>query len=346
MTPLDMHPSACPNEPSLELSGADPSAFVSVSPDGGHRLDLLIQNVSCPGCIAKIESVVSGIDPSVSARMNLSTKRLSVTWSNPALVPSQITGALENQGYVCIPFNGDALADATGAREKTLLKALGVAGFAWANVMLLSVSVWAGAVSDMDAVTRDFFHWVSALIALPAIGYAGQPFFKSAWAAIAARRMNMDVPISLAVLLAAGASVWQASISGPHAYFDAALMLLFFLLVGRYLDERSRAKVGTSAQNLLALQTVSASLVLPDGRIAARPADVLKPGDIVRVVPGDRIPADGVVIEGGSEVDASLISGEADPINVLAGGGCIRRYFGPERRDQGARHGGAIRHLP
>ena len=122
-----------------------------------------------------------------------------------------------------------------------------VCGYA---VLLLSVAVWSGA----EDATRDLFHWISGAIALPTVIFAGQPFFKSARASLRAGRLGMDVPISLALILASSISVYETMMSGHHAYFDAAVMLAFFLLLGRYLDHRTRAVARSAAEELAALE--------------------------------------------------------------------------------------------
>jgi P-type Cu2+ transporter len=176
--------------------------------------------------------------------------------------------------------------------------------------MLLSVSVWAGNVSDMTPETRDLFHWLSALIALPAAAYAGQPFFRNAFRALHARQVNMDVPISIGVSLALGLSVYETAIHAPHAYFDSAIMLLFFLLVGRYLDLAMRRKTRVFAGNLASLKAEFAHRLNASGELIQVPVAALYPGDRVLVRPGERIPADGAVINGTSEIDESLVTGE------------------------------------
>ena len=187
---------------------------------------------------------------------------------------------------------------------------LGVAGFAMMNVMLLSVAVWSGAT---DA-TRDLFHWISAGIAIPTVGFSSQVFFKSAWSALRVRRLNMDVPISLAILLALGMSIYETMHSGAHAYFDAALSLTFFLLAGRYLDYRTRAVARSAAEELAALE-VPRALRVVDGQADEQvPVSELEPGHIVRVVPGSRVPVDGIVTGGESELDRSLLTGESLPV--------------------------------
>ncbi len=222
--------------------------------DAAHDLHLLVEGVHCANCIARIERTLSARDDVDAARVNFSTRRLHVRWHGPAENEAGIRSAVEGLGYGAIPFDPTALEASGSVESAQLLRSMGVAGFAAANVMLLSVSVWAGLWSDMEAVTRDLLHWVSALIALPAIAYAGRPFFRSALGALRARHTNMDVPISLAVILAATVSLIETIGGGRHAYFDTSVTLLFFLLVGRYLDLRARAEARRSAERLLLLR--------------------------------------------------------------------------------------------
>jgi Cu2+-exporting ATPase len=198
------------------------------------------------------------------------------------------------------------------------LRRLGVAGFAAANVMLLSVSVWAGLASDMDRSAAALFHWLSALIALPAIIYAGQPFFRSGLAALRAGRLNMDVPISLGIVLASGMSLFQTIRGGDQVYFDAAVMLTFFLLIGRYLDESVRVRAKGAAENLLGLKSLAATVVGEDGKPRRLPARALMSGMRVLIAAGERIPVDGRIVSGTSEIDESLITGETIPRVVHA----------------------------
>ena len=181
------------------------------------HLDLMVENVHCAGCIARIEGAVSALPGVEQARLNMSTRRLAVDFREGASDPTVIVEAVTRLGYPATPFRAAALGDAGLIEERRLLLALAVAGFAAGNVMLLSVSVWAGAVADMGAATRDLFHWISAAIALPAVVFSGRPFFASAWRALRARSMNMDVPISLAVILASAASLFETAQGGPHA---------------------------------------------------------------------------------------------------------------------------------
>ena len=197
--------------------------------------------------------------------------------------------------------------------EKELLRSMAVAGFAAANVMLLSVSVWAGYFEDMGPATRSMLHWFSALIACPAIVYAGRPFFRSAWSALQHRRTNMDVPISLAVVTAGAMSLHETIVGGIHTYFDSAVTLLFFLLVGRFLDRRARGRARSAGTRLLALRASSVTTLGNDRtRTFKRPEDVVT-GERVLIGTGERIGVDGTILTGASDIDASLITGEATP---------------------------------
>ena len=278
------------------------------------RLDLIVPGIHCAGCIAKIENAVGAIRGVETARVNLSTRRLSVAMDG-ANEPEEIIHTVEALGYDCRRYDPHAAgAQQEDRRGRELLRALAVAGFAAGNVMLLSVSVWSGA----EGATRDMFHWISALIALPAILYAGRPFFGSAWQALRARSLNMDVPISLAVVLAAALSLHATFLSGEEAFFDAAVMLLFFLLLGRYLDHRVRARARATVSQLLSLWSTEATRLTADGweRVAV---EELRPGDRLLVAAGERIPVDGEVVDGAADLDCAVVTGESQPVAATPG---------------------------
>lgn len=310
----------CPtglSPPSPAAATVDPSPFVRVS--GATRsLELSVSGAKCAGCIAKIEGAVGALPGMISVRLNLSTGKLAAQWSG-ALAPGAITATVSRLGYQAIPFDPVQADDTDKARGRDLLRALAVAGFAAANIMLLSVAVWAGGAQSMPASTRDLFHLVSALIAIPTVFYAGQPFFRSAYAALRHGRANMDVPISLGVLLALLVSMLESLRGGAHAYFDAAVMLLFFLLIGRWLDEAMRTRARTAAREVLALQGKTALRRHKDGSVATvATADIL-PGDILVIEPGSRLPVNARIVEGLSELDQAVLTGEAEPVLAKAG---------------------------
>ncbi len=283
------------------------------------QLDLAVSGITCAGCMAKIERQLKAVPGVKNARVNLSSHRLAVTWQDSKVVPDTFLAALERIGYKTFPFDPESMDAAHTERSKSLLRALAVAGFAAMNIMLLSVSIWAGNVSGITPQARDLLHWVSALIAIPAVAFSGQPFFQSAIASIRARSLNMDVPISLAVILAVGMSLVQTFTSAKDAYFDSAVMLLFFLLIGRFLDENMRRRTSDLAQNLITLQGQSATRINSDGSLIEVPLSNIKPGDEIHVAAGERIGVDGIVLKGASQVDLSLVTGETMPEDVAAG---------------------------
>ena len=303
--------------PSLRL--ADFVDHIVRQPDGRESLTLVVQNLHCPSCIRAIESAVDGRPGLEKARVNLSTRRLKLQWDPAETSAEPLLAAVAAKGYRLIPLDAEQIESAEASESRELLRALAVAGFAAGNVMLLSVSVWSGLAEDMGPATRALMHWVSALIALPAIAYAGRPFFRSALLVLRSGSTNMDVPISLGVILAAGMSLSETLRHGDHVYFDAAVMLLFFLLVGRFLDLRLRGRARSAAENLTALRATAAMVVDAEGRLSSLPINRLEPGMTVAVAPGERIPVDGQVCLGRSEVDTSLLTGESLPRPAVPG---------------------------
>jgi len=275
----------------------------------------VVEGLHCPKCIREIEGTLGENDKIKNARVNLSTQRLAVEWKEAVEDTLQnseeVISALEKIGFKAFPFkttNAQLEGDKVG---KSLLKAMAVAGFAAANVMLLSVAFWDG--GEMNESTRSLMHWVSALIVLPAATYAGMPFYKSAWNALKGRRLNMDVPISLAVILTCGMSLFQTYLKATETYYDAAVMLLFFLLIGRFLDQKMRNHARSVAHNLMSYKESKATLLHEDGHTEEIATEMLVPNQIIQVIPGGKIPADGTVISGMSDIDTSLVTGETVP---------------------------------
>lgn len=278
------------------------------------RLALSLPGIHCQACISAVERELNAHPGIHSARVNLTLKRALIE-ADPEVRAADLIPVLENIGYEAHELDLAALAATQNDKAgRDLLMRLAVAGFASMNVMLLSVSVWSGA-SD---ATRDMFHWISAAITFPAIIFSAQPFFANAWTALRVKRLNMDVPIVLALVLALVTSLWETFLSGEHAYFDAALTLTFFLLAGRYLDYRTRAVARSAAEELAALE-VPRAIRLLDGDEYEVPVADLAIGDLILVRPGGRMPVDGEIVAGQSELDRSLLTGETLPVFAAPG---------------------------
>jgi Cu2+-exporting ATPase len=280
--------------------------------DGTRQTNLSVPGVKCAACIAAVEGTLTKLPGVEAARVNLSTKRVAVGWRPIDGHPPDLIGTLCGIGYEAHLFAAEQ--DARDPELTRLVRALAVAGFCAMNIMLLSVSVWSGA----DAATRQAFHLISALLALAALLYSGRVFYASAWSALRHGRTNMDVPISIGVSLAFALSLYDTIHNAPHAYFDAATSLLFFLLIGRTLDHmmRERARSGVAG---LARLAPSGAMVIRDGRPLYVPVSEIEPGAAVLVAAGERIPVDGVVDQGASDLDCSLVSGESAPRKAAPG---------------------------
>ena len=301
--------SCCAVSPDIGLAAREAASeemrLASRALDGGRRqTDLSVPDIHCGACMQLVENALARLPGVEQARVNLSTRRVAVRWQGDA--PPPLIETLRAIGYEA------HLCDVTEGKDRTLadlVKALAVAGFAASNIMLLSVAVWSGAEGE----TRDLFHGLSALIALPALIYSGRIFFRSAWNALRHGRTNMDVPISIGVLLAFGLSLYESIVHGPHAYFDAATMLLFFLLIGRTLDHMMRERARVAVAGLARLAARGALVLEPDGTQVYRPLEEMAPGMSLLLAAGERVPVDARVVSGRSEIDCSLVTGESLP---------------------------------
>ena len=300
----------------FKLEGEDAARWITEAGPGLRRIEFLVPQANRPESMPHIETDLGALPGVTSARVNLTGRRVAVVYEDGVIEPQALIDRLGFLGYMARPFDPRETGLTRDDRENArLLRALAVAGFAASNVMLLSVSVWSGA----EGATRDLFHWISAMIALPAVAYAGRPFFYSAINALRLGRVNMDVPISLGVLLASFMSLFETINGAEHAYFDASVTLLFFLLAGRYLDHLMRARARSAISQLISLSSEGASVIAEDGTRRYVPARELRAGMLVAVAAGDRLPADGLIREGTSDMDRSLLTGETAPETVTPG---------------------------
>ncbi len=290
-----------------------------------HQLDCAVDGVQCGACVWLIESALAQQPGLLQGRLNMTTRRLHLEWRGSPDEAERFIAVVERLGYRLIPFDAARLAASGDRTGKVLMRALAVAGFAAGNVMLSSVAVWAGLTQGMGPATRDLLHWVSALVAMPAIAYAGMPFFRSAFQALRKGRTNMDVPISVGVCVVTAVSLVETIRGAEHAYFDSAVSLLFFLLIGRVLDHRARGNARATAEELLTLREGDVAVIQADGAIRRRAQQNVAPGDRVLVGSGERVGVDGIIESGSGLLDASLVTGESLPsaagpgANVFAG---------------------------
>ena len=293
------------------------SSLATRADDGTCALDVMVAGAHCGACIQKIESRLARADGIKSARLNFSTRRLHLEWTGNVDQVATYIRLVQDLGYQISPAN-DAHAGDIQAEEKHLMMCMAVAGFATGNIMLLSLGLWITTGETMGEGMRALFHFISALIAIPTAIYSGQPFFKSAINVLSRGHTNMDVPISVGVVLTIAVSIFQALQHAEHAYFDAVVMLLFFLLIGRYLDLRARRQARSAATDLLSSLNGFAHVVTPDG-LRTLPIRDLREGMQVQVGAGEKFPTDAKIFSGQSSVDESLVTGETIPRSLDTG---------------------------
>ncbi|MCH2165285.1 MAG: cation-translocating P-type ATPase [Marinovum sp.] len=280
-----------------------------------EKRTLALDGVNCASCIFKIEDRLRALHGVRFVRGNATTRRLRLSWDPRHQTQDTLVREIESIGYGAHVF--EATPDVQD--EPSLLPQLALAGFAIMNIMAFSISVWAGAVTDMGPGTMQYMHWASGFLTLPVVIFSGAVFYGPALKALSSRHMTMDTPIALAILVTFGASVVETLRGADHVYFDAVVSLIFLLLIGRVLDRALRRKSGDAAGNLRALLAVKAQRIDPDGTIQSIPAEDLSPGDRVLLATGMPIPADGVLESGPVWLDESAISGESDPRGAVKG---------------------------
>lgn len=297
-------------------AAAATDAFVRTLDTGQQTITYAVEGVRCGSCTSKIEKRLRAIDGVGLARANATTKRLRVIW-NPARTNLEtLVGAVESIGFSVHPL---ASVEQKGGKE-SLLGPLAVSGFATMNVMAFSFAVWAGLVTDMGPATIQFLHWFSAAVVIPANLYSGQIFFRGALTDLKYRRLTMDTPIAFAILITLGASFYETLQGSEHVYFDAAISLTFFLLIGRVLDKTMRAKSETASENFRALTDVTALKLDPDGHPQSVHAASLEKGDVILVPRGGKTAVEGILLSEACQIDTSAMTGESLPAYVKRGG--------------------------
>ncbi len=277
-------------------------------------IHLIVEGMHCGSCIWLIENTLKKQVGVKNARVNMSTKRLEIVWSDQQERINELVHTIEKLGYRLIPFSPEASENENLRYEKFLLKCIFISGLATISIMMISVGIWIGNFNgEIGKYMRMMLHIIAAMIALPTVLYAGEPFFKSALTALKAKRSNMDIPISIGILTALFISIVETFAGKEYTYFDASVTLLFFLLIGRYLDLKVRNLAMQRAQNLIFSQARSVTIE-EKGKLKLVAINSAKQGDVAFVVMGEKIPIDGVILEGDTQIDNSLISGETLPI--------------------------------
>jgi len=290
---------------------------VQSEPDGS-KAALYIEDLRCTACVWLVEATPRCVPGVNEIRVDLGRSRVDVAWDPARTSLAEIARHLDRIGHVPHPYRG-LDRDAQRRREdRTLLIKLGVAGAAVGNLMLLAVALYAGLFAGMSAADETLFRWLSMCVAVPALGFAATPMFKTALGALRARRLHLDLPLSIGIIAGLVWGTVNVLRGGGEIYFDSLAMLVFLLLVARFIVLRHQRRASTAAELLLAL-TPSRARRVTDGATEEVPIEAIVLGDQLEVRAGETIPVDGIVHSGTSTLDRGLLTGESRPVEVAAG---------------------------
>lgn len=279
---------------------------------------LVIEGISCAACGWLIEHRLSQLEGVNKATLNLSSHRLLIDWQVDDLRLSQILEEIHQLGYQAHPFSATKEEEKRQQEKKTAFRRLAVAGIATMQVMMISVPLYAGEANGIKEQYAFVLRMASLVFATAVVMFSARPFFSAAIRDLQTRHLTMDVPVSLAILLAYFSSVWSTFNDGPEVYFDSVCMFTFFLLTGRFFEMRARHRMNQAGNNLLDLMPNAAIKSTADGDMVIASEDIQQ-GDVLIIKPGQQIPADGEVLTGSSAVDEAALTGEYLPVTKQPG---------------------------
>jgi Cu2+-exporting ATPase len=313
---------------SASYAEMDDPAFQRVhvrpGPRGTAHVAFYVDDLRCTACVWLVEATAACIAGVAEVRVDMGRSRADVVWDPNETSLSAIARHFARIGHAVHPYRGLDRDRARRREDRALVVKLGVAGAAMGNLMLLAIALYAGVfggdAGTMAASDTRLFRWASMLVALPALGYAATPMFRTALGALLSRRLHLDLPLSIGIL---AGLVWGTAnvVRGVgEIYFDSLAMLVFLLLLSRWIVLRYQRRASTSAELLLALTPSRARRVDPvSGAIAEVPVDAIQIGDRIQVPTGEAIPVDGTIADGISSIDAALLTGESRPVDVAVG---------------------------
>ncbi len=285
---------------------------------GLKQTELMLEGVHCAACVWLVEKLPSVLPGVVEARLDLRRCLVRVTWDDAAVSLSSVARTLDSLGYAPHPARNGAARTVRKLDDRKMLIRLGVAGACAGNVMLLALALYAGTFDTMEPAYRQLFRWVSMGVSLVSVAWPGGMFFRGAWSALRTRTLHLDVPIALGLGVGAVWGVVNTVRGTGEIYFDSLSVLVFALLAGRWIQHRQQRWSADAVELLFSLTPNSVRLVR-DGAIAEVPIEAVNIGDVVEVLAGGSIPVDGRIVDGRSNVDESLLTGESRPVEVEEG---------------------------
>ena len=305
------------------------SEFIYQNKDSKEAI-LTIEGISCAACAWLIEMQLTKLEGIIKISVNATTQRATIVWQDSILQLSDILDAIEHIGYQALPFKANEIEQRNKATSKIFIKRLGISGILMMQIMMIAVGLYFGAFSDMAEHNKIYMRWVSFLLAVPIVSYGAFPFYTGAINALKMKRLSMDVPVSIAIILAFCASAWATITQQGEVYFESVSMFTFLLLIGKFLEFRARSYAAQVSANLLKLMPMTAIRISKANNIDELSitnfedtnkyieelvaAKQLIQGDVVLIKPGEVIPADGIIISGNSQVNEAMLSGEQLPV--------------------------------
>ncbi|MFO8140604.1 MAG: heavy metal translocating P-type ATPase [Marinobacter sp.] len=279
---------------------------------GGQEAQLLIGGITCAACIWLLENHLKKQPGVISFSVNHTTQRARLVWAQDQVRLSELLIAIHELGYTARPYQADEAEQALKAEHRSMLIRLVVAGAGSFQTMMLAFPLYFELISELSPEFVSFFRWFSLLVATPVVLYSARPFFENARRDLASRHLTMDVPVAIAIGLAFGASAWVTAFGGQEVYFESVCMFTFFLLLGRYVEVQARYRAGLTGSALAGFQPTVAAMVR-NGETDIVPAHQVRPGDIIRVRPGETLPIDGEIVSGESTLNEAALTGEYLP---------------------------------
>ncbi|GIW76343.1 MAG: copper-translocating P-type ATPase [Phycisphaerae bacterium] len=292
--------------------------YVCKLPGMVRSIELLLEGVSCSACIWLIEKLPEVLPGVIDARLDLRSASVRLSWDESKVKLSQIACLLDRLGHPPHPARGYSKRELVRRESRRMLIQIGIAGALMGNIMLIALAMYAGDLSGMEPVYRSFFRWLSASLGVLSLTWPGATFFVSSWRAIRARTVNLDVPIAVALLAGGVAGVVNVFLGRGEIYFDSLAVLVFLLLVGRFIQYRQHRRADDAVDLMFSMTPVSCRVVR-DNEVVETLVETLAVGDVVVVRSGDILPCDGVVVQGESAVDQALLTGESVPVPVQKG---------------------------
>lgn len=290
------------------------------SAESRREAALILEGITCAACVWLNERHVQSLPGVIAFSINYSTHRARLTWDPERIALSTILKAIRDIGYHAHPYDPGTREKAIARERSVALRRIGVAALGMMQVMMLALAIWLGEDDARHADLMQFMRWVAAALTTPVVFYSAIPFYQSAWRDLRQRRLGMDVPVSLAIIVTYVASLYAVLLgTGEHVYFESVVMFVFFLLTSRYLELIARQHASQAIDRLDRLVPALAHRLADEGQEEPVALADLVPGDRVRVRPGESVPADGVVAEGRSTINRALLTGEPDPEPVAVG---------------------------